>query len=90
MSDLSEFSTEELLEELKKRILVLESSKPKERYSLKELCAILGVSKFTLQRWCREGMPTSSGKKVELRFTKVGREYVFAGEECRRIQSLRG
>lgn len=88
MADLSDVSTIELLEEIKRRMVRLESTQPKERYRLKELSAILGVSTFTIQRWCREGMP-HGGEKVELEYTKVGREYVFTGEEARRIQRLR-
>ena len=88
MIDLKEVSTEALLDELKDRITRLESAHPKESYTLKELSVILGSSVFTLQRWCREGMPTPHGK-VDIERVKVGREYVFTGEELRRIQRLR-
>ncbi len=88
MVDLKEVSTEALLEELRERFIRLESAQPKESYTIKELSVILGTSVFTLQRWCREGMPTPHGK-VEIERVKVGREYVFSGEELRRIQRLR-
>lgn len=88
MVDLSEVSTEDLLDEIKRRMVRLESAQPKERYTLKELSTILGVSTFSIQRWCREGMPTREGKS-ELEYTKVGRDYVFTGAEARRIQRLR-
>tara|TARA_Y100000310_G_scaffold335911_1_gene419128 strand:+ start:2332 stop:2604 length:273 start_codon:yes stop_codon:yes gene_type:complete len=86
--DLSSVPTEDLLDEIKRRMVRLESVQPKERYRLKELSAILGVSTFTIQRWCREGMP-HGGKKVDLEYAKVGRDYVFTGDEAMRIQRLR-
>jgi hypothetical protein len=88
MSDLKHISTEALLEELKERFQRLESAQPKEEYTIKELSVVLGTSVFTLQRWCREGMPTPNGK-MDINFVKMGREYVFTGEELRRIQRLR-
>ena len=88
MVDLRDVSTEALLEELKDKLTRLESAQPKESYTIKELSVILGSSVFTLQRWCREGMPTAHGK-VDIERVKVGREYVFTGEELRRIQRLR-
>lgn len=88
MADLKDVSTEELLQELKERFQRLESIQPKETYTIKDLAVILGTSIYTVQRWCREGMPTADGK-VEVNRTKVGREYVFTGEELRRIQRLR-
>ena len=88
MSDLKQYSTEALLDELRERFQRLESAQPKESYTIKELSVILGTSVFTLQRWCREGMPTPHGKS-EIERVKVGREYVFSGEELRRIQRLR-
>ena len=88
MVDLTEISTEALLKELHDRITSLESAQPKESYTIKELSVILGTSVFTLQRWCREGMPTPHGK-IDIERVKVGREYVFSGEELRRIQRLR-
>ena len=88
MSDLKQYSTEALLDELRERFQRLESAQPKESYTIKELSVILGTSVFTLQRWCREGMPTPHGK-IEIVYVKVGREYVFSGEELRRIQRLR-
>jgi hypothetical protein len=47
------------------------------------------ASPLTVQRWCREGMPTPEGK-VSLNFKKVGRENVFEPEEVRRILAIRG
>ena len=88
MSDLKQYSTEALLDELRERFQRLESAQPKESYTIKELSVILGTSVFTIQRWCREGMPTPHGK-IEIERVKVGREYVFSGEELRRIQRLR-
>tara|TARA_Y100000592_G_scaffold21804_1_gene33729 strand:- start:1214 stop:1480 length:267 start_codon:yes stop_codon:yes gene_type:complete len=87
--DLSEVSTKDLLQELGRRIEELEASKPSEKYTLKEMAMALGVSKFTLQRWCREGMPTTDGK-VELQFAKIGRDYVFTADEYARIKRIRG
>jgi len=88
MADLKDVSTEELLQELGERFQRLESIRPKETYTIKDLAVILGTSIYTVQRWCREGMPTADGK-VAVNRTKVGREYVFTGEELRRIQRLR-
>ena len=87
--DLTEVPTADLLAELGKRLERLEASQPRERYTLKELALALNVSKYTLQRWCREGMPTGDGK-VELIFQKVGRDYVFTADEYTRINRLRG
>ena len=87
--DLTEVSTKDLLDELARRLETLEANQPRERYTLKELSLALGVSKYTLQRWCREGMPTDDGK-VELVFQKVGRDYVFTSDEYTRINRIRG
>ncbi len=87
--DLSEVSTKDLLAELGRRIEELESTQPSEKYTLKQMSMALGVSKFTMQRWCREGMPTNDGK-IELQFSKVGRDYVFTADEYARIKRIRG
>jgi len=86
--DLSSVPTEDLLDEIKRRMVRLESVQPKERYTSKELSNVLGVSSYSIQRWCREGMPTRDGK-TDLEYTKVGRDYVFTGEEVMRIRRLR-
>ena len=88
MSDLSKVSTQDLMRELQRRVDLLEASQPKEKYALKDLSFALGVSKYTLQRWCREGMPTGNGK-AELNYSKEGREYVFTADEVARIKRLR-
>ena len=86
--DLSSVPTEDLLDEIKRRMVRLESAQPKDRYTLKELSNVLKVSPYSIQRWCREGMPTADGK-TDLEYTKVGRDYVFTGDEAMRIQRLR-
>ena len=88
MHDLKDVPTKELLAELSRRYAEYEANKPHEKYTLKEMALALKVSKFTLQRWCREGMPAEGGK-VDLEFSKVGRDYVFTADEFARIKRLR-
>ncbi len=88
MADLTTIPTRELLKELQRRFDHLEATQPREKYTLKDLALGLGVSKFTLQRWCREGMPTGNGKE-QINYAKECREYVFTGDEVLRIKRLR-
>jgi response regulator of citrate/malate metabolism len=87
--DLSDIPTKALLQELQKRFQELEAGAPPKRMTVKQLAIRLGTSNLTIQRWCREGMPTSQGK-VQLNFKKVGRENVFEAEEVKRIIAIRG
>ena len=87
--DLSNVPTNELLDEIRRRFDRLEASQPRAQYTLQEVATILGQSKYTVQRWCREGMPVEGEGKVEITYKKVGRQYVMTGEELARIQTLR-
>ena len=87
--DLKDIPTKALLQELQKRFQELEAGAPPKRMTVKQLAIRLGTSNLTIQRWCREGMPTSQGK-VQLNFKKVGRENVFEAEEVKRIIAIRG
>ena len=86
--DLSDIPTKALLQELQKRFQELEAGAPPKRMTVKQLAIRLGTSNLTIQRWCREGMPTSQGK-VQLNFKKVGRENVFEADEVKRIIAIR-
>ena len=44
-------------------------------YDVPELVAIMKVSKYTIQRWAREG---------RLRAHKIGRKYMVSSEDLRR------
>jgi response regulator of citrate/malate metabolism len=87
--DLKDIPTKALLQELQNRFQELEAGAPPKRMTVKQLAMRLGASNLTVQRWCREGMPTSQGK-VQLNFKKVGRENVFETEEVKRIIAIRG
>jgi hypothetical protein len=87
--DLKDIPTKALLQELERRFEQLENGAPVKRMTVKQIAMRLGTSPLTVQRWCREGMPTAEGK-VSLNFKKVGRENVFEPEEVRRILAIRG
>jgi response regulator of citrate/malate metabolism len=86
--NLKNIPTKDLLRELERRFQELESNAPVKRLTVKQLAMRLGTSNLTVQRWCREGMPTSKGK-VQLSFKKVGRENVFEPDEVKRIIAIR-
>ena len=87
--DLKDIPTKALLQELERRFEQLENGAPVKRMTVKQIAMRLGTSPLTVQRWCREGMPTPEGK-VSLNFKRVGRENVFEPEEVRRILAIRG
>ena len=86
--DLKEIPTKALLQELERRFQELENGAPVKRMTVKQIAMRLGTSPLTVQRWCREGMPTSQGK-VQLKFKKVGRENVFEADEVAKIIAIR-